>query len=33
MANGVDSMRLGQLASIERVALLQGVLNRQGLLY
>ena len=31
--NGVDSLELGQLVSIERVALLKGDLNRQVLLY
>ena len=30
--NGVDSLGLGQVASIERVASLQGDLNRQVLL-
>ena len=31
--NGMDSLGFGQAASIERVALLQGDLNRQVLLY
>ena len=31
--NVVDSLGLGQVASIERVALLYGDLNRQVLLY